>query len=83
MSAQGIPLKSDFRERARVNALRRLEPQPAISARTLETVFLGSEPKPNRQFPDCGGLSPNSLESLLRLFPAKKYFLHHSQRPKL
>ena len=45
--------------------------------------FSRLEPKPNRQFPDCGGLSPNSLESLLRLFPAKKHSLHHSQRPKL
>jgi hypothetical protein len=36
-----------------------------------ETVFLVSKPKPNRLFLDCGGLSPNSLESLLRLFPAK------------
>src|SRR6266480_318578 len=66
-----------------IDALRRLEPRPAISARTPETVFLLSEPKPNRQFPDCGGLSPNSLESLLRLFPAKKHSLHHSQRQKL
>ena len=62
--------------------LRRLEPQPAISARTPETVFLVSEPKANRQFADRGGLSPNNLESLLRLFPAKKYSLHHSQRLK-
>ena len=47
------------------------------------TVSLVSEPKPNRQFPDRGGPSPNSLESLLRLFPAKKHSLHHSQRQKL
>src|SRR6266705_461569 len=66
-----------------IDALRRLEPRPAISARTPETVFLVSEPKPNRQFPDFGGLSPNSLESLLRLFPAQKHSLHHSQRPTL
>jgi hypothetical protein len=65
-----------------IDALRRLEPQPAISARTPETVFLVSEPKAKRQFADRGGLSPNSLESLLRLFPAEKYSLHHSQRPK-
>src|SRR6266568_9453256 len=52
-------------------------------ARTPEAVFLVSEPKPNRQFPDFGGLSPNSLESLLRLFPAQKHSLHHSQRPRL
>ncbi len=44
---------------------------------------LVSEPKPNRQFADRGGLSPNSLESLLRLFPAKKHSLHHSRRPTL
>src|SRR5712691_1382395 len=65
-----------------IDALRRLEPRPAISARP-ETVFLVSESKPNRRFPDCGGLSPDSLESLLRLLPAKKHSLHHSQRPKL
>jgi hypothetical protein len=57
--------------------LRRLEPQPAISARTPETVFLVSEPKPIRQFADRGGLSPNSLESLLELFPAKEHSLDH------
>jgi hypothetical protein len=44
-------------------------------------VFLVSKPKPNRQFLDCGELSPNSLESLLRLFPAKKHSLTHSQGP--
>src|SRR6266849_5626190 len=66
-----------------IDALRRLEPQPAISARIPETVFLLSEPKPNRQFPDCCGLSPNSLESLLRLSPAQKHSRLHPQRPQL
>jgi hypothetical protein len=65
-----------------IDALRRLEPQPAISARTPDTVVLVSEPKPNRQFAHRGGLSPNSVESLLRLFPAKKYCLHHSATTK-
>jgi hypothetical protein len=50
---------------------------------TLETVFLVSEPKPNPQFPDWGGLSPNNLESLLKLLPAKKHSRHYSQRRKL
>jgi hypothetical protein len=66
-----------------IDALRGLEPRPVISARIPETVFLLSELQPNYQFPDFGGLSPNSLESLLRLFPVKKHSLHHSQRPKL
>jgi len=66
-----------------IDALRGLEPRPAISARTPETVLRVSEPKPNREFPACGGLSPNSLESLLKLFPAKKHSLTHSQGPKL
>ena len=35
----------------------KIRPQPAISERTAETVFLVSEAKPNRQFPNCGGLS--------------------------
>src|SRR5215472_2199364 len=49
-----------------IDVLRGLEPRP---------VLLVSEPKPNRRLPDCGGLSPNSRESLLRLFPAKKHSL--------
>ena len=56
-----------------VDVLRGLEPRPVISARAPETVLLVSEPKPNRRFPDCGGLSPNSRESLLRLFPANRH----------
>src|SRR6266403_5387455 len=35
---------------------------------------LGTETKPS--IPRLRGLSPNSLESLLRLFPAKKHSLH-------
>ena len=46
---------------AAIDALRRLEPQPAISARTPETVFLVSEPKADRQFADRRG--PESEQS--------------------
>ena len=66
-----------------IDALRGSEPRPAIRARIPETVFLVSKPKPNRQFLDCGELSPNSLEFLLRLFPAKRHSRHLSERPKL
>ena len=52
-----------------------VEPRPAIRARIPETVLLVSKPKPNRQFLDCSELSPNSLEFLLRLFPAKAFSL--------
>jgi hypothetical protein len=66
-----------------IDALRGLEPRPAIRARIPETVFLVSKPKPNRQFLDCGELSPNSLEFLLRLFPTKRHSRRLSERPKL
>jgi len=65
-----------------IDALRELEPRPAIRARIPETVFLVSKAKPNRQFLDCGELSPNSSEFLL-LFPAKRHFRHLSERTEL
>src|SRR5260370_42533057 len=61
-----------------IDALRRLEPQPAISARTPDTVVLVSEPKPNRQFAHRGCLSSTSVDSPLSLLPANKYCFHTS-----
>src|SRR5215472_17609262 len=63
-----------------IDVLRGLEPRPAISARAPETVLLVSEPKPNLRFPNCVILSPNSLESLLRHFPAKEHSLFQLKR---
>src|SRR5215469_6691879 len=57
-----------------IDVLRGLEPRP---------VLLVSEPKPNRRFPDCGGLSPNSRKSPLRLFTPRSILFQLKRSPRI
>ena len=55
----------------------------ATGGQRVNTAFFSSRNRNQTvKFADRGGLSPTSLESLLKLFPAKKYSLHHSHDQK-